>query len=178
MTIEEAIAINLGSIVTGIVAIVTSAITALATFLVSSKNHDRIVEKEKKALLLSKLENTFIELIRWREAITLYMIYVMENIAKENGRFADTEALHKHHNVSLRDISIDPLLLCVTLSVNDEISSKFSVLHRKYINLMEYISEHPQNGSLQEFNGIMDSINANIDVLMRCIEDEIKKTIR
>lgn len=178
MTIEEAIASNLGSIITASVAIVTSAITAIAAFLVSSKNHDRTVEKEKRTLLLSKLDNTFHELIKWRNAITLYMIYVKDSIAKENGRFADTEALHKNHNVSLRDVSIDSLLLSVKLCVNDNISIKFDNLNGKYINIMGYISEHPKNGSLQEFIGMMQLINTDMDFLMKAIEDEITKLIK
>ncbi|HDZ8927035.1 TPA: hypothetical protein RUX58_001741 [Aeromonas dhakensis] len=74
MTIEEAIANNIGSVITGSVAILTSCITAGVAVWVSSINHNRAVAEAKRKENIERLENLYISFESWSSA--LLKIYV------------------------------------------------------------------------------------------------------
>ncbi|WP_323936636.1 hypothetical protein [Aeromonas caviae] len=174
MIIEEAIANNMGGVITGSVAILTSCIAAGVAVWVSSINHDRALEKEKKAVLMAKLEDTLKETIRWRNAISLYMLYIKDDVIKSRDHLSDMNKLYGNHQISLNDTSVDSLTLYAKLSINDEVISSCEDLYKKHLALMDFIIKYSKDSSVEELESIGMAIQVSIVRLIEKIEKELR----
>lgn len=174
MIIEEAIANNMGSVITGSVAILTSCIAAGVAVWVSSINHDRALEKEKKAVLMAKLEDTLKETIRWRNAISLYMLYIKDDVIKSRDHLSDMNKLYENHQISLNDTNVDSLTLYAKLSINDEVISSCEDLYKKHLALMDFIIKYSKDSSVEELESIGMAIQVSIVRLIEKIEKELR----
>ena len=174
MIIEEAIANNMGSFITGSVAILTSCIAAGVAVWVSTINHNRALEKEKKAVLVAKLEDTLKEVIRWRNAISLYILYIEHDVINNNDRLSDMSKLYDNHQISLNDTNIDSLTLYVKLCINDEIINAYEDLYKKHLALMNFIIKYSRDSSVDELESIGMAIQVSIVRLIEKIEKELR----
>ncbi|USV55843.1 hypothetical protein [Aeromonas encheleia] len=87
MTIHEAIANNIGSVITGCVAILSACITAGVALLVSNVNHKRSLENEKRKEKIERLERLYIDFECWSQY--LQKIYICVSYEFKGGYSAD-----------------------------------------------------------------------------------------
>lgn len=160
MTIEEAIANNIGSVITGSVAILSSCITTGVAVWVSNVNHNRTLEKEKKVVLVSKLENTLKEAIRWRNGISLYMLYIKYNLMQGHARLSVANNLLDNHQISLNDININTITLYVKLCVNDEVIKCYEILYENHNTLNDFVINYSMDSSVE----VLENISMNLMV--------------
>lgn len=175
MTIEEAIANNFGSIVTGSVAVIVSCITAGVSIWVSRENHIRNIEKEKKAVLLSRVEAALKEVIRWRNAISFYIVHVDNNIKSKNAALSAPDDFLKQHGLVLSDIKNDDLLISIKLCANDRVDEKYNDVFLSYMSFLNFLLSYSIDSKDSELKEIKTNLFANLNTLLNTIDSEIKK---
>ncbi|KTA76220.1 hypothetical protein [Aeromonas salmonicida] len=126
MTIEEAIANNIGSVITGTVAILSACITTGVAVWISSVNHNRGVEEAKRKESIERLEILYINFENWSSS--LLRIYL--NISFQFKGVATAEETIKSVG-NMKEKPIDYIAL---------INTKVNLHHRNLLPLFEKVS--------------------------------------
>lgn len=177
MTIEEAIANNFGSIVTGSVAVIASCITGFVSIWVSRANHERTAEKEKKAVLLARIETALKEVVRWRNAISFYIVHVENNLKSKNAVLSAPDDFLKQHGLVLSDIKNDDLFISIKLCANDKIGEKYNDVFISYMSLLGFLLSYSIDSEASALIEIKIGLFANLNKLLETIDAEIKVLI-
>lgn len=134
MTIEEAIANNFGSVITGSVAILSACITTGVAVWISSVNHNRAVAEAKRKESIERLESLYINFENWSNS--LLIAYV--NISYQFKGVATSEDTNKSIN-NMNKKPIDYIF---------SINATINLHHRNLLPLFEKVSSQQSNVGL------------------------------
>ncbi|MEV3820339.1 hypothetical protein [Aeromonas dhakensis] len=171
MTIEEAIANNIGSVITGSVAILSACITTGVAVWISSINHNRTVEEAKRKESIERLESLYINFENWSSSLLrayLNISFQFKGIATVEETIKSVDDMKEkpidyialiNTTVNLHHRNLLPLFEKV--NAQKRIVGRFLQGERKASLLNQFITEQDKFDKIcSEFkNGIVEEMN-------------------
>ncbi|ENC6423331.1 hypothetical protein [Aeromonas veronii] len=148
MTIEEAIANNIGSVITGSVAILTSCITAGVAVWVSSINHNRAVAEAKRKESIERLENLYINFENWSSS---HLIAYANIIDVFNGVPTVEKTIKSVDGMKIKPIDCDALIRASTNLYYKGLLSTFEKVISQRLTVSQLLTDGKIFDSLEQF---------------------------
>lgn len=172
MSILEAIANNIGSIITGV-------FTIMAATWGARVSHNRTVINEVRKEKIIRIEQALKEGLKLRAALTDFVVFMQNNLDQGGDLFYQRDNNSAHEPMGLVNDTFEDVEFHIIMLDNEKVKAKFDDLANHYRReLCGFIEKNTNNVLLSDLNVVSIPLVYKAQVLLDTVQNELKNIIK